>query len=195
MLSEGLPTAGGARVLDLGAACAENFGFFAPRCRTYVIADLRLPLKLGTELWPQPLPRPGAVPPFDLILAWDLLNYLNADDLARLAALLKGLSRAGTRLFGLVYTSADMPARPASFGIAGPASLRYGGLTGARRPAPRYKEPELVRILTGFAVERVFLLRHGVGEYVFAFGDRAPAPMVPSATRRTSRHWPVRRGV
>jgi len=195
MLGEGLPPAGGARVLDLGAACAENFGYFAPRCRTYAIADLRLPLRLGAELWPHPLPRPGTAPPFDLILAWDLLNYLSADDLAQLAELFKGLSRPGTRLFGLVYTSADMPARPARFGIAGPTSLRYGGLTGARRPSPRYKEPELVRILDGFAVERVFLLRHGVGEYVFAFGDRPAAPMAPSATRRTSRHWPVRRGM
>jgi hypothetical protein len=195
MLVESLPGEGEARVLDLGAACPENLAFFAPWCRTYAIADLRLPLAMGKELWPPPLPRPGVAAPFDLILAWDLLNYLAPDDLTKVAELLAGLSRRGTRLFGLIYTSAEMPTRSGRFRVAGRSTLSYGDRSGVRRAAPRYREPALLRSLRGFAVERVFLLRHGVEEYVFAYDETPSTRVPPTATRRTSSAWPVRRGV
>lgn len=195
MLVEGLPASGGARVLDLGAACQENLAFFAPLCRTYAIADLHLPLPMGKELWPPPLPRPGVAAPFDLILAWDLLNYLAPDELSKMAELLVALSRRGTRLFGLIYTSAEMPTRSGRFRVAGRSTLAYGERSSVRRAAPRYREPDLLRSLRGFAVERVFLLRHGVEEYVLAYDETPAARIPPTATRRTSSAWPVRRGV
>jgi hypothetical protein len=43
--------------------------------------------------------------------------------------------------------------------------------TGLERPGPRYAPAEISGLLKGFRVDRSFLLRHGIQEYLFVRDD------------------------
>lgn len=162
------------RVLDLGAASGANVVFFSRRPCTFHIADLYRGLR--SELG---LPRDAATldealapqlpeGPFDLVLAWDLLDYFDRSQLEVLGRHLASRCRPGALLFGIVSYLHQIPDRPHRFEILDEETLAYGDASGLTRPAPGYREPDLVRLLPGFAVEASYLLRHGVQEYLLA---------------------------
>lgn len=168
MVLSALPEWQQARLLDLGKASGHTLAFLSRFCRRMTVAGLE-PSRPGSALSLDEQPG-GSGDPFDLVLFWDLLNYLQPDQVAQLAAFLRRYSRPGTRLLALVYYSADMPAAPARFRIEDRKTVFWSHTGSGRRPCPRYKEQELVRRLPGFEVERVFLLRYGIAEYVFRYG-------------------------
>jgi hypothetical protein len=161
-------------VLDLGPASGANVAFFSRRPCTLHIADLYRALRSdrglprdATELGivlPQQLP-PG---PFDLILAWDLFDYFDRAQLEVLGQELAVRCRPAGLVFAIVAYLHQIPDRPHRFEILDEESLLYGDASGLSRPAPGYREPDLVRMLPGFDVEASYLLRHGVQEYLFA---------------------------
>ena len=186
------------RLLDLGPARAANIEVFSTLASRLSIADLfaELPASLDPEDEETPrrfeaalaraLPRPRHGP-FDLVLAWDLFNYLTRPQIASLARQLTPLIAPGALVFALVATRGDQPVRPLHFEIRGPQALLYRATTAATRPAPRYKEPDLLRLLPGFRVDSSFLLRHGIQEYLFVHqpcppGEGSAAGSPPSAT-------------
>ena len=129
------------RVLDLGPALGASVEFLAGYSVQLFIADLYRSLRSSTGQLPPdavrlrrvlqeqlPVPEDG---PFDLILAWDLLNYLAADQLEALGQHLGALCRPGGQLFALVSTRGPISDRPMTFEIIAP-----------RRPAlPRRRRP------------------------------------------------------
>ena len=106
---------------------------------------------------------------FDLILAWDLLNYLEPEQIGVLGRRLAGFSYGVTRLFAMVAMHREIPARPCAFRIRDAETLDYEALTPRTRPAPRHTEPALRRLLPGFDVASTCVLRNGMQEYVFTF--------------------------
>jgi SAM-dependent methyltransferase len=178
------------RVLDLGSALGTSVEFLAGYSVQLFIADLyrsvrsstgqlppdaaRLHRKLEEQL---PVPAEG---PFDLILAWDLLNYFSAEQLEPLGQHLGALCRPGGQLFALVATRGPISDRPMNFEILGPDLLRYGTTAAAERPSPGYRETGLERLLDAFAVQTSFLLRNGMQEYIFT--RRVSHPVVPLRT-------------
>jgi len=164
-------------VLDLGPACGSNLEFFARfRCKLYV-ADLLDAAFRGTAVGSEP-PRAGSLEydrlpagrgdaKFDVILAWDLFNYLRSDALQALCGRLHQFRRQGGVLFALVSTRTRIPAEPMRFRIVDDRHLSYEVSSPATRPSPRYVPSEMERLLPGFRVTRSFLLRNGMQEYVF----------------------------
>jgi hypothetical protein len=104
---------------------------------------------------------------FDLVLVWDLFNYLGLAEVQVLAQRLVALSRPGTRIMALVSIQKKIPDRPFRFVIRDRDSLRYEALSSGQRDCPRHNEPDLLKRMAGFRVERGMLLRNGMREYSF----------------------------
>jgi hypothetical protein len=119
---------------------------------------------------------------FDLVLVWDLFNYLSLAEVETLAQRLVALSRPGTRIMALVSIQKKIPDRPFRFVIRDKDSLRYEVVSSGLRDCPRHNEPDLLKRMVGFKVERGMLLRNGIREYSFVRDETTPVP-VPAATR------------
>ena len=165
-----------ARVLDLGAAIGPNVSFVGRYAPKLYISDLYNTLrslpgglprdrKQFDRLLTQELPS-SELGPFDLILAWDLLNYLTGEQLASLGRHLARLCRQDSLVFALFTNSKEMPSQPIGFRIIDTDTLAYTIDSDIGRRAPLFKEPDLKRLLPDFEVETSFLLRNGFQEYV-----------------------------
>ena len=128
---------------------------------------------------------------FDLVLVWDLFNYLGLGEVQLMAQRLVTFSRPGTRIMALVSIQKKIPDRPLRFVIRDQKTLRYEALTTALRDCPRHNEPDLLRRMAGFKVERGMLLRNGMREYAFvrdetsvAAGEAEPQPATSSPPPR-----------
>jgi hypothetical protein len=174
-LCRGLET-GRQRILDLGPAIGSNVTFFSRLPCNLFIADLHEALFPGSAegvmhrrdffdgLLTAELPEESD---FDLILAWDLLNYLDPEELGALSSHLAAVCSPGAVLFAMITTRKVMPNKPPHFRILDPSRLSYEIESGVKREAPRYKEPELERAMPEFVVQSTFLLRNGMQEYLF----------------------------
>ena len=160
-----LPTDRRAHVLDLGPAVGSNIAFFGGRflCSVEVVdlfgsfdGSVRRSVAADGD-------------PTDLALLWDGLNYLDRDQIRELAALLAERCPPGAGVFAMVATNPEMPREPGTYPIrwdGSKAELLYRGNRQATRPAPRYRPAEIDQMFEGFRVDRNFLLRHGVQEYL-----------------------------
>lgn len=173
-------------VLDLGLAIGANVDFFAQfSCKLYV-ADLFRALEsrprdkteeeededdeeetLWAPIFEELLPYDEGTR-FDLILAWDLLNYLDRSQIEGLSHRLSQFCHSGTTLFALVSTRKEIPGRPRSYHIVGHDKLLYRTANQSVRPCPLYKEPDICRRMAGFRVKSTYILRNGIQEYVFS---------------------------
>jgi hypothetical protein len=111
---------------------------------------------------------------FDLVLVWDLFNYMGLPEVQVLAQRLVALSQPGTRIMALVSIQKQIPDRPYRFVIRGSDTLLYEMQSKAMRDCPRHNEPDLLRRMAGFKVERGMLLRNGMREYAFVRDEASP---------------------
>ena len=166
------------RLLDLGPAVGANVSFLTYyRCK-FFIADLFHSLRSqrdGLDWDAEVLDRTMAeqLPyqdqqRFDLILAWDLLNYLERQEMQVLGRHLGRLCKPSDLLFAMLSTRKRIPDRPTRFSIVDLETLAYDNPSKFGRPCPLYKEPDLGRLMSDFEVETSFLLRNGMQEYVLA---------------------------
>lgn len=171
-LRHALPGSGS--VLDLGPAQGGNVTFFASRGCKLFIADLRgsvfstPPPSVRKEALLLALDRdlPGDEC-FDLILVWDLLNYLSDIEIKLLSERLQTISRENTMLFALISIRKEIPDRPGQYQIVDSERIHYVMGSQFQRPSPQHKEPGLARLLPGFKVSSTYLLRNGMQEYLF----------------------------
>ncbi len=166
------------RVLDLGPAVGRNVAFLAGFSCKLFIADLHQTLFPRSPAAAAPTPLATRLArdlpaieggPMDAILAWDLLNYLEPGEIEVLGRELRRYCRFGTILLTMISTLKEMPGRARSFEIADRESLVYGDAGRVSRLSPRYKEPDLGRLLADFKVETTYLLRNGMQEYVLEY--------------------------
>ncbi|WP_250464719.1 hypothetical protein [Microbulbifer litoralis] len=111
----------GYRILDLGPlAVGTTQAFLQMNCPCY-IEDL---VEFFTENQQAPDLKPAleqhliAKPEkvkFDVVLCWDLLNFLSVDLIEHLIGLLQPNLKPGTLLHAMMYTGSSMPDRPAKF--------------------------------------------------------------------------------
>jgi len=162
-------------VLDLGGAVGANFEFFAGRARRLFIADIPRALEAGSgaagatgDRLAQRLVRllPSEPESFDLVLAWDLINYLSRDQTRILARAVADLCRPGAVLLALVVTAHEMSSRPLTYAIRDPGHLVYRRGDIELRPGPSLTPAAVERALEGFVIEHSYVLRHGVQEFV-----------------------------
>lgn len=163
-------------VIDCGPARAGLIELMtAFRCRVDI---LDLPARLGeldgleedcdlAAWFAQWLPAAGDEPA-DLVLCWNLLDYLKPDQIAALMSVLTGRLRPGGRIHALVeYSSPKMAAMPGGMAPSGKTALSLE-LAGERsRPSPRHSRGGLEKLMPGLAAERGMLLSNGMQEHLF----------------------------
>lgn len=163
-------------VLDLGAAQNELLGLLTGyRCRIDIadIADGAIDalndepeherLEAVAEHW---LP-PRHAEPADLILCWDLLNYLVKPAMSALMSRVAARARPGAVAHALIaYSARTMPAKPARYVPADDAHLVNRAPAGPERDAPRYSPEDLKLAMPEFKTERGVLLANGMQEFL-----------------------------
>jgi len=163
-------------ILDLGPACSATVALLTPfRCRLDIadVADGLDALDAETERAAMDHRIAGLLPPVrqepaDIVLCWDLLNYLRKPALTALMDAVAARARPGARVHFLVaYATPRMPGRPSRFAPQPDGRLLTSIVTAEERDAPRYTPEDLGRCLRGYRVEGAMLLRNGMQEFVY----------------------------
>jgi hypothetical protein len=161
-------------VLDLGSAVGSNVEFLSQYGCKLFIEDLYAARSsrtsgegdlAGSEFFADFLSLPEDTR-FDVILAWDLFNYLHRKELATFSEQLRRFSHKGTLLLALISYHKQIPTQPYRFKIKDEQTLVYERRTPSERPSPRLAPAEVTGLLKGFRVDRSFLLKHGIQEYL-----------------------------
>ena len=192
-----LPDEGGSRVLDLGAANPSNLDFFTRRGGQLTVADfyrsylprraaLNEGAKAGVFL---ELLAYDSQTRFDLILAWDLLNYLKKDELTLLMEGLHPYCLPGTMVLAFVATTSHIPASPLLYRVEDARTVLCEVAPGPKRPCPRYLEQDLLKLMPGLTVETRFQLRNGTLEYVFSYRKGRETPIAVGTDARSPSPW------
>lgn len=163
-------------IYDLGAAHSATIKAFNRfRCRLEIVdlaegldslngeTDARR-MRQRAELL---LPARGSEP-VDVVLCWDLINYLNQPALNALMECIASRCKRGALAHGLVYYSTKaMPDRPCVFVPIDDQRIAQRAVPARERPAPRYTPEDLARCMPRYSVERGRLLRNGMQEFLF----------------------------
>jgi hypothetical protein len=169
------------RILDMGPALGANVEFWSQfQCRLTLddfYRDYRARMDSEPEasrerLIADLLPFDDQTV-FDVILVWDLFNYLDPDELLMLVRQLSRWCRKGTVLFSLISSLPNIPARPTLFRILDREHMTCQVRARETRPCARHQPRDLARLLAGFEVSCSFLLRNGTQEYVFTYIETA----------------------
>jgi hypothetical protein len=165
---------GARNILDLGTAIGTNVEFFSRfSCRLQIVdlpgalasKELQPLLKVDpTAAFRRVLPSGGD--PFDVVLTWDVLNYLSRDQFRSLTGELWRLCRPGALLLAFISTAREILGSPSVFKIVDSQTLLAQPHTNAVRPSPRFPPAEVERLAPGFVVVQAVRMRHGVQEYL-----------------------------
>jgi len=160
-------------ILDLGPASGNHVEFFSRfRCRFHV-ASLEETLQKWKQEEDEPPPDPQQLLPLEeegvieVVLCWDLLNYLDESGFPILMSHLRRHCADDAWMHAFVHTRAQMPPLPGRFLLSGPERMRWQHDSAETVPAPRYAQRTLERMMPGFRVERSRLLQNGFQEYLF----------------------------
>jgi hypothetical protein len=163
-------------VLDLGAAHSATIRAFGEfRCRLEIVELADGLDSLNGEIDPRRIrQRADALLPargrelVDVVLCWDLINYLNQPALTAVMECIALRCKRGALAHGLVYyTNKMMPERPSTFLPLDEQRIVQHIPPGRERPAPRYSPEDLARCMPRYSVERGRLLRNGMQEFLF----------------------------
>lgn len=175
-LLEELTHAEGAKVLDLGRACQPNLEFLNRFCRRVYIEDLfqNVP-DSAYEAFPvnEPPALSFTLRPlkdserFNVILCWDLLNYMEPRAIRELSGRLRKVCAEDALLFALVARGPRMFTRPNRYRIVSEGRVAYAPSSPALRPAPQLTKAELGKLLPGFESYHSYRLRNGMDEELF----------------------------
>ena len=158
-------------ILDLGDARGPNVEFFRRYpCRIYVEALYESLREFDTDIEDLSISKLLSHPhdiKFDLVLCWDLFDYLESDVIEKLMTHMSGFCKPGTLMFMLTSTRADIPARPAKFTIADEQFVLYEPQTVEVINNPARTALGFEKLMTGFRLLHSFMLRNGMQEYVF----------------------------
>jgi len=162
-------------VLELGPARSASIEFWSRYGGSIYIADLRASLPLPFLAEDQQFPesewdRILALPEgrsFDVILAWDLLNYIEQSTLPSFISYITRFCRAGTILFFLIFDQPQMPEKITVYRIVDEKHIAYENGGARSRACPRHQPRALTRLLSQFRTSDSFRLKNGIVEYLF----------------------------
>lgn len=164
-------------ILDLGPAVAANVNFFSQASSKIYIEDLYRTLTSFDFFSPEDGFTYQAVfeyllpysknTRFDIVLSWDLFNYLEREEFYYLMQHLQQFCHVETTLFALISTLKHIPEKPLTFKIIDEQQLLYQNNSSVLRACPQYQQTDLNQMLPTFRVANSFLLRNGFKEYLF----------------------------
>ena len=168
-------------ILDLQQAVGANVEFFSRfSCRLQIVDLLaalaaddarRLLLEDAGAAFRRVLPDPTE--PWDVVLAWEVFNYLDQEQFRRLVERLGSLCSADALILAFIATGKEIPLQPPVFRIVDGQTLHWAPRGTASRAGPRFPPALVERLTHGFAVVHSVLMRQGVQEYLF---ERRPDP-------------------
>jgi hypothetical protein len=200
------------RVLDLGPACPDNMTFFGDLgCRLEIfdlftwLCDYRTrSARRGDSAIDAALDRllgtadsgtsPSDSDAVDLILAWDLIDYLEIDEIGRLFQRLEARRGADTRLLMIPSYRGPIPHRPRRYKVVDFDHLRCDDPRSDGRPSPGHKERRLLMALTSYEIEISFLMQRGVQEFVFRSDGSVRSTLETSQERQPQEQPEVAEG-
>ena len=170
-------------ILELGPVRSGNVEFWSRFSPFLYIADLRsslpLPALPSEDLefiapdWRSLLGLPGNRT-YNVVLAWDLFNYLELPAVSSLIEYLKHYCRPGAVLFSLIFDEKQMPAKITVYQIADESHLKYDRAGSELCACPRHQPRALASVMTRFRIADSFRLRNGVIEYLFEYEGEKP---------------------
>ncbi|HSH43877.1 MAG TPA: hypothetical protein VK973_17275 [Arenicellales bacterium] len=174
MISEAVRAAPGCNLVDLGSSSTDNCMMFSRAgARVYIDTsrrNLRTEVVLKSDLGPSDLDEVLAYCPdaIDVLLFWNILDYLSLDAVDHLMRKISGVMRRGGLLYAMVSQQFYIPVQPASIDIVGDNQLRfrYGPLD---KEGPHYAPKLLEQHMPGFCIEKLYLMQNGVQEHLFLF--------------------------
>jgi hypothetical protein len=167
-------------LLDLGPALPGSLAFLGRfRCRLTVADALDELAALGRQEDPDPdelavelarlLPDPGGEP-WDLVLCWDLVNYLSRPVLSGLMGHIGPRLQPGALVHLLVESSRPrMPPSPGRYELEEGDRLRRLGPMEPPVASPRYSHADFARCWPACSSQKSLLLKSGVQEYLFRY--------------------------
>ena len=175
---EDLSQAGYFQLLDVIPAGPSLLGAFSHyHCKLYLpgCIDALMHLRIGEDDTPQKLQRDlhralglyaDSGVKLDVLLLWDLPNYLTNPILSALIKYLLPFTSERARLHCYICTCQQMPASPATYQFAGNEKIWVEPESEQTMPAPVHYQEALHRLLAPFVVQRSILLSNGLQEYV-----------------------------
>jgi hypothetical protein len=154
-------------VLDLGAADNSSLRVYSRYARWVRFADLLAePIPPGG--WESVLRALPSHPerPYDLVLAWDVLDHTPPEVRPRLIERVAEISSPHARLFVVVDTSGSSTTQPIRFSLLDIDRMRYEVAGPAQPGWPPLLPAEVERLLVPFQVVRAFTSQVGLREYV-----------------------------
>jgi len=103
---------------------------------------------------------------FDLILLWDLPNYLDKRLLQALMTLLSGYADKSSVLHSYIHTRQTMPNTPAGFRFSPEQNVIVEISAPWTAACPAYHQALLNKLMSPFKVNRGMLLSNGLQEYL-----------------------------
>lgn len=117
----------------------------------------------------------GADLKFDLVLCWDVLNYLTLESIEVLFNLLSPHFNENTRLHLMQYTGAHIPAEPIRFRLLENFNFVFSYDSQTVVPSPRHTLIKLLNKMGGFNLQHSHINQQGmhqsVKELVLSFGQ------------------------
>ncbi len=179
VLAENLNGVRKSHVLDLGPASGANVEFFgqAP-CRLFIedfyatlttLASCEADRNATFDDILSSMSARWGEASFDVILCWDLLDYLSAAEIEKLSATIAESCNPGALLYALVSDVKQISDSPMQFRIVGPDRMSYGRDTPTTRMSPRYSPGYLMKLMPTFALHRSYMLSNGRQEHVFRY--------------------------
>jgi len=154
-------------VLDLGPASDSSLRVFSRFARWVRFADL-LAADKSAKGWAEELTSLPSQPvrPYDLILAWDILDRLDPHERTALVHRLAEISAPDARLYVVVGSSNDASLQSLRFSLLDVDRMRFEKTSAPHPNCPALLPAEVERILEPFHVLRAFTSKVGLREYV-----------------------------
>ncbi len=183
ILSQRFPGPGKCQVLDLGAPACSTVAFFSGRACKFYLEDLyRFFIAPRIDREDSDDKDDGVVAAiaaalsyddtarFDLILGWDLFNYMERGAIELLMARIARSCRSGTLLFLTASTGSMISSTPARITMTNSGRLRYRSTVDERNITnPRLSPTALESMMPGFRLLHSFLLGDEMQEFLFCY--------------------------
>ncbi len=183
VLSQRFPRPGKCQVLDLGAPASSTVAFFSESACEFYLEDLYrffiAPRKDREDIGDEDNHVAAAIAAalsydeaarFDLILGWDLFNYMERGAIELLMARIARSCRSGTLLFLTVSTGAMISSAPARITMTNDGRLHHRRAIDDRSIAnPRLSPAALESMMRGFRLLHSFLVGDEMQEFLFSY--------------------------
>lgn len=163
-------------ILDLGPAQSANLALLSQfRCKLFIEDAHELIEGFSgdpaadeavLEAWAEQWTVGPETTSIDVVLAWDMFNYLDAGLCQRFMDHLTPLLKRDAYLYLLSYSQQEMPALPMQFKALAADKMECRPPSHTTRPSPRLNQTDVRKRLREFSVIKSVLLRNGIQEYL-----------------------------